>query len=133
MTINLKTGKIEAADQIIRATNTILLPLNGRITVTISQLTYRGEGETLYIWAAISQHEKILFETRQSGSILLYPIVVPSTKQPTVMNIDVELELEPVNPCPGTADGIVIISSAKSLSRPAWRLRAMWLDQFMVY
>jgi hypothetical protein len=120
-------------DQVVQASSTILLSIGSDASVKILQIIYVGQGETLWLWAGISRGSKILYETRQNGTVLMYPVVLPTAREPTSMKVDIDLVLIPVNPQPGTADAIIIVSSRKSLARPAWRLRAVWLDQFLLY
>ena len=120
-------------DQVVQANSTLLLSIGDAAKVKIAGIAYVGRGETLWIWAGIARGSRILYETRQNGSVLMYPVVLPTASEPTDMKVDIELTLTPVNPQPGTADAIIIVSSHKSLARPAWRLRAVWLDQFLLY
>jgi len=120
-------------DQVVKANSTILLSMSDVAKVKIAGITYVGQGETLWLWAGIARGSKILYETRQNGTVLMYPVILPTAREPTSMKVDIDLVLTPVNPQPGTADAIIIVSSRKSLARPAWRLRAVWLDQFLLY
>ena len=120
-------------DQVVQASSTILLPVDSSVSVKISQIVYVGQGETLWLWAGIARGSRILYETKQNGIVLMYPVILPTAREPTSMKVDIDLVLVPVNPQPGTADAIIIVSSRKSLARPSWRLRAVWLDQFLLY
>ena len=118
---------------VVKASSTLLLSSDSNATVSINGIDYVGQGETLYIWAGISRGSKVLYETRQHNNVLMYPVVLPSVSKLTNMIVNIDLVLTPVNPQPGTADAIIIVSHRKSLARPNWRLRAMWLDQFLIF
>jgi len=110
-----------------------LLSVCTTMHIRINAINYVGRGETLYIWAGITRGSRVLYETRQGNNLLMYPVILPTAKEPTNMKVDIDLELVPVNPQPGTADAIIIVSSSKSLARPKWRLRAIWIDRFLIY
>lgn len=122
-----------SADSIAASDKTIMVPVGSPVTITITGITYEGKGEKLWLWAGLVQQGVLIYETRTAKGVSLYPISMPSQSEPVTVSIEAELSLIPVKRYTGLADAIVLVLNKRNLARPAWRLRAIWLDKYLIY
>lgn len=125
----------EAPDIVGTASSTLLAPIGVPITVAVSSLTYVGQGGQVYLWAGIVQDNRVVYETRVRRTTTFHLVDLPSYPEVTRYEISAELTMHPGpnKPGSGVVDAMVLVLSRKSLARDVWLLRAVWLEQFLLY